>query len=157
MEISMLRFFPIIVATQLWPLVWATAVFRFLIQASRVRISGWGYSSCRLFYRFPWALERARGPVHQERWEGQDGAFFSVRPQWPGLLCSECAPMAGGRDGWPSFVARWLGVNGWSSPWAGATSRNWIVTRAGPLVALMLKDNWHVPSELGIFLNLGLS
>lgn len=36
-------------------------------------------------------------------------------------------------------------------------SRNWIVTRAGPLVALMLKDNWHVPSELGIFLNLGLS
>lgn len=50
-------------------------------------------------------LERTRGPINQECWEGQDGGFISQRPQLPGLLCSACAPVAGGRAGTHCMMA----------------------------------------------------
>lgn len=94
MEISMLRFFPIIVATQLWPLVWVTAVFRFLIQASRVRIF-----QLQTFLQIPLSSGKSQRPCPP----GMLG-----RTGWS-LFLSE-APVA-----WPAVL--WVCSHGWWERW----------------------------------------
>lgn len=92
------------------------------------RQAGWRCSSCRLFYRFHWDLERARGPISQACWEREDGTFFSVKPQVLGLLCFVSVlpwlveEQGSLHDAWLRFVARWFEASGWRGQWAGPSA-----------------------------------